>query len=96
MKLQVAICKHYYDTYLYLFIHSINIVIMFTNRYWEFNANAIIKGVSKTCPKYKFASKLDNWKIADTNSNQRLISLSQSILFSYAQFCKQGDSKCLF
>ena len=54
----------------------------------------------KHVPNTNSLPKLDSWKIADTNSNQRLISLSQSIsqsiLFSYVQFCKQGAQNAYF
>ena len=29
-------------------------------------------GCIKKCPKYKIASKLDIWKITDSNNNQKL------------------------
>ena len=51
-----------------------------------------IQGVSKKSSEYKIASKLDICKSTDTN----IRCASQSILFSYVQFCKQGrNSKCL-
>ena len=59
----------------------------------------LIQDVSKKCPKYKIASKLDLCKITDGNSNQRPtanigVHLRQ-FCFHMFDFVSSGSSRCL-